>query len=515
LPSYPAKVNRRPATAHLLWSQRHFAVIVMVPVQAWLGNTLHQPPVRRISVRPPSLSAGPLVVPAAPAVPELALSVSAVPVVGRLTVTEPSRVAPVYVPDVTVQAPVLSWEPSYPDRAPGARRLLSPPAFSIDARYLAPAAVVVPEFITPVYPGRVPGRPRIDTWRHVTPIHIPDVTDPVPRLAWDPSYPDRALRVRLPDLSQSVRPLYVPDVTVVAPALSWLPRYPDRALGRRPPHFPAFAFDARYIAPGVIPAPDLSWQPVYPDWSASRRLTGRHMPALSGPLHVPDVTQPVIALAWDPQYPDRVFSRRPNVAQGFVVVDPRWLAPGVAEIPELVPAVYPAITRRRGVWPSSALLFVPELAPHAVGLTWLVPSARVHRPRFASRPSVSTSPILVPDVTQPVTALAWHPVYPDRVWRFTLPRAQQLVSVTPIYLPDVTVQAPPLAVAVYVDSVYRPKVQPLGFIVGSRDITGLVGGRVIHFVAEAGGTIYFVADAGGTIRFVASSRAVIDFDAEG
>jgi hypothetical protein len=107
----------------------------------------------------------------------------------RLRRLDGLTVAPVFVPDVTVVAPTLSWRGVYADRVPGRKPL-------------------VPE-------GRV-----------VAPVFVPDVTQPVPGLSWSPVYPVPTRRIVRPvgaSAFQWVDEAVAPTVT----PLSWAPRYVD------------------------------------------------------------------------------------------------------------------------------------------------------------------------------------------------------------------------------------------------------------------------------------------------
>lgn len=67
---------------------------------------------------------------AAPAAPDFFASFHPDFVLGARRTAELSQsVEPLYVPDVTVVAPLLSWAPSYPDRVPPAPRVVAPPSF--------------------------------------------------------------------------------------------------------------------------------------------------------------------------------------------------------------------------------------------------------------------------------------------------------------------------------------------------------------------------------------------------
>jgi hypothetical protein len=239
--NYPV-VHPRPRYPRAIytWAQPMFGVVVEVPVQSWLGNTLFADQTRRlrshVSRQPASFS-------------------------DRFDAPTP----PV-LPD-------LSWKPNHPDtvRAKSGLRVAAQQAWVAD-RYQAPDAVTVPALTPPVYPAIVRGhRPRLEGLR-VVPAFVPDVTNPVTARSWAPSYPDRIFPARV--LHASLQRAYQADRfdepgVVIVPALSWSPEYADRVLGHRP-RLHGLSVVPLYVPDVTVLAPALSWKPTYQDWIARR-----------------------------------------------------------------------------------------------------------------------------------------------------------------------------------------------------------------------------------------------------
>jgi len=411
----------------------------------------------------------------------------------RVRIPAGFTVGPLFVPDVTTPAPDRSWAPTYPDRAPGpARSAAFPPPV---------APLFVPDVTNPVpdrswaptYPDqslRPRLRPSLDRAQHVEP--LPPAA-PVPD-QWVPTYPDRVAPIQRPRPSEAVAPLHVPDVTDPVPALSWAPTYPDRIV--RP----------------QLTGPLVSAHPVEPIAAAAAVITlggtqgGGHVRglrslqyvAVAAPVLVPAVAPETITVEkWLPRISVPV-RRRPDVNRIT------WVEfSEVEDIPGVPVVVYPdRIVRRRPVQLPQQVgpLVVP--APPVAPDQW-PPSYpdRVLAARRAPQYPAVTAPLFVPDVTQPAPALSWAPTYPERVRRTPrtpglflarniepvsavvapaqwwpvyppfVPRARRVPvfpSVTaPLYVPDVTVVVPRLSWApVYPSRIWRrPVVMPVAFAV--------------------------------------------------
>jgi predicted small lipoprotein YifL len=247
--------------------------------------------------------------------------------------TQGGSVAPLYVPDVTVVAPPLAWQPIAPD-------LLNRRPSSVYDSTVTPIVVAAPETITldkweGSAPDRVPVALRVPQGGTVAPLYVPDVTVVAPPLSWQALAADRPTRrpnpvfdstvapvsVQAPaetvtldkwagnapeplrrawrPLGGAVAPLYVPDVTVVAPPLSWLGTGSGRpaVLGVRP-------YDST-VAPVTTAAPAETitldkWQsPAVVVARAVRRQPGGSV----APLYVADVTVVPPLLSWSPIAP--------------------------------------------------------------------------------------------------------------------------------------------------------------------------------------------------------------------
>jgi hypothetical protein len=193
---FTAQVRRAPIRQP--WGQPHFAVVTQVPVQSWLGTypsrLNRHTPRANFAVWTAPLDYDNTINPAAPVLswqprypnqwvrPRVSSAQSAKPV------------APLFVPDVTVQTNVLAWLSRYQDRTNRARPNVHHQAWFSD-KFTAPTVVAAPDLAVPVYPNRTFGRvPLVPSDYWVAPLHVADVTDPVPALSWLGSYPDRLNR---------------------------------------------------------------------------------------------------------------------------------------------------------------------------------------------------------------------------------------------------------------------------------------------------------------------------------
>jgi len=369
---------------------------------------------------------------------------------GRINIPEGFTVNPAYVPDVTDPAPLLSWQPEYPDRAWDYARLdylaptstgrIDPPAvqevaadasapsstdilfrpYYVQYQAIAAPVLAIPEaeVITadkwlPEYPDRLDWLPTPEGLS-VTPVYIPDVTDPAPPLSWASTYPDRLERIPTPE-GHFVEPTYVPDVTDPAPPLSWKATYPDK-IDRAPTpegYFtePAYVPDVTDPAPPLswkavypdqinkaptpegysvgslfpiaeaAPAPELSWKPVYPD-VLNRPVTVRNY--FVAPIYVPDVTDPTPLLSWEPQYPDRT--------PGYPTFD--YLSPASA----------------RSIEPPA-----PEV-PVEADAGGFIGGDQIRPPRQIQYQALAAPVVAIPDAGAQAPTLI-KAVYPDRIYR--------------------------------------------------------------------------------------------------
>src|SRR5262252_9151027 len=248
----------------------------------------------------------------------------------------------------------------------------------------------------------------------VAPLFVPDVTQAVPRLSWDPSYPDKHTYRRVAQFPAHVWPIYVPDVTAPVPAGSWAPEFPDRPI-RKEHHAsrsPAFAIDAQWSPPGVEPITLDKWYSPLRD--PMRRVPPREYLRFTAPVYVADVTTLAPALSWEPNYPDQTAAKLSirAAAQRAWIAD-RFDPPGVIVVPTIGYAIYPDQARGRRplvphpsqVWP---LILLPDENPAVVYPAQLLPR------RSLAPNSYHVWPVYVPDVTVAAPPLSWAPRYPDR-----------------------------------------------------------------------------------------------------
>lgn len=212
--------------------------------------------------------------------------------------------SPFVEPLVTPAPPAIpgvpEWDNARPERAPARARAT--------ALLLAASVLVIPPelFAAKATGGVISGDqiPRTQVFQYQStagPVLIPAAAEP--DFGWIGRYPDYIYRVAMPS-SYSVGPLHVPDVTNPVPDRSWDPIYPSRVPGpRRTIEFPHFSQNIEPIPPATG-VPD-QWTPIYPDRiSPAERSSEFRSPV--GPLYVPDVTNPSPLLAWDPKYPHRL-----------------------------------------------------------------------------------------------------------------------------------------------------------------------------------------------------------------
>jgi hypothetical protein len=465
---YPDRILVRRSVAPYTWAQPHFAVVINVPVMSWTGHFPDLQPGRRRQPVAETQSVRPVL----DLQPDLYGPVFPDRVPGRAQIVRaPSFFAPEHVPDVTHPVTRLSWRPSYDDLARGPARSVAaqearateplfvadvtepPPAlswepqlpdlvwplaglgaeqqlaFRSDARWLAPDEVVAPDLSAPVYPDAVPGRPplRQAQW-HAQPELVPDVTQPVTPLSWAPVYPDRPARAELHASQQptvSPRPWHLADETDLVPTLAWAPSYPDRPSRREQPAqvqpdraaFPEFIPDVTHAVTPV------SWAPVFPERVPPRLglMAASHPAWFMDKFGAPDEVI-VPELSWAPTYPDFAPGREPLVATGSVewpevvpdVTDPAPALSWAPEAPDWLVLRVPVATGESVLPFTQEVLVTPEQFP--VGY----PDRVAAQPR-ATELAQRVAPLYVPDVTEPLPALAWAPSYPDYLWRVVRP----------------------------------------------------------------------------------------------
>jgi len=294
------------------------------------------------------------------------------PIVGPLTTAQPLETA-------------SGWQRQPPD--PVRRRGIIT-ALTVAACVLPPTFAqghaAAPTDWRPSAPDRVErAKYRLATYSPGQPMFGVEVDVPV--MSWTGWFPD-LVPGRRPIVARTTftQPIYLADVTVLAPASSWKGSQPDRVPGKLGLHASrqqAFGFD-RFDAPDTVVVTALSWQRAQPD-ILPRLKRNTESSRYASPAHVPDVTQPVVALSWGPAYPDRIVRVRvaPERFQAFAF--DRFDPPGTVAAPDWAWPVY----------------------PHAV------PG---HRPRLSG---AIEAPRYVADVTVVAPVRAWSPTYPDRIWR--------------------------------------------------------------------------------------------------
>lgn len=302
--------------------------------------------------------------------------------VAAWVVTAATFFAPVHVADVTDPPPTpLAATVRIPDQQ---LRQAAPPT-PHDLGWVGP--ILVPGVQEPFLAGRFEGpdwlrlaRPPSEFPAFVAPIEIPGVQ--VPFKSWESTGPDwlrLAQRQVLHDLNWS-GPLYIPDVTTPTPDLSWRGEQPAWIPGPALP--PTQTIYPPYIPDVTTPAPDLSWQGSAPDriWAAGRP-PATDLDAIE-PLEVPGVQVPFL---------------------GARFLGPDWLRLALRQIPTDLDAVEPLEV------PGTTVPFRPSWT--FSGPDWLRLAPGVLAP-----PSLST-PVYLPDVTDPVPGRSWAFWGPDRLDR--------------------------------------------------------------------------------------------------
>ena len=419
----PSRVRR--SNVNRAWSQQHFGVLTEIPVQAWESYTGLYPArvpgkSRLLTASQQAWASDRFQAPGVVAAPEITPPVYPSRVYGLKPRSHGIAVVPSFVPDVTNPVTALSWLPRFADRvnAKPALRTALQRAYQAD-RFDAPTIVVAPDLSWgPEYPDSI--SPKRALRAALQQAYVADRFDaPALIVVPLPVYPDKiyAPKPRLAGIAAA--PVFVPDVTHQVTSLSWRPEYPDRIIPARSLRAPlqqAYTAD-KFDPPGVVATPDLSWSPEYQDRIFPRRaLTLANQRPTFAPLIVLPPTD------WGASYPDTI-SREAQVRTGYCVApvyvaDVTVVAPVLSWRPEYPAIVFPVRKLRTALQRAyQADRFDVPGVVEVPDLSWLGRYAdRVDgkRPRYEGRAVVA---IFVPDVTQPVTALAWSPEYPDRIIR--------------------------------------------------------------------------------------------------
>lgn len=301
----------------------------------------------------------------------------------------PQAVAPLFVPDVTTPAPGLSWASSYPARVPSRPR---PPVDTTVSPVLveAPAEVVTLDKWAGRYPdvARQTARPATSG---AAPVFVPDVTQPVVPLSWVPVYPSRIPpRPRATEFPQAVAPIFVPDVTVVAPARSWSPTYPDHVARIVRPT--SNSVGPLYVPDVTVAVPALSWNPTFPDRLA--RVSRAIIESTVGPVFVPPSSEVVTSDKWCPTHPS-ILRAKPQVAAGYSV-GPLYVPDVTYPVTPLSWSTQTAVPVRGKVSPVTSLAEPPfvEAAPEVITVDkWQISPARVIQRAVIVPPSTTVAPI--------------------------------------------------------------------------------------------------------------------------
>lgn len=407
---------RRPTWLYLAPSQPTFGIETEVPVMGWTGR-YPEAPVRR-----------------------------------RLVVPAPLSVAPLYLPDITVVAPPLSWQARYPDQIAPRISLRAHLAWVAD-RFDPPPPTTPIILAQAIYPDRIlTARPSVAsspayfarafddtltaTWfersqlapvqrrsmgprlESVEPIVVPDVTDPAPLLSWLARFRDRIHVLRPITPSGTVSPLFLADITDPVPALAWQPRYPDRHVYRRVAEFLASS-TTRYLADVTSPSPTLAWRPSYPDVVVRRRSS--HATAPTGVWFPSTIAPPpASSLTVFPLAPD-VIRLRARVRPGAPVFQWIYFLPPIPDVlaglgfSPVLPAWLPGRqSPRRWTTERTSATIEGASSPTAWTPTYTVRQL-ARQPSVTWRPSVFQPPFGQALVV--AASLGWRPFYPDRLAR--------------------------------------------------------------------------------------------------
>lgn len=290
--------------------------------------------------------------------------------------------------------PPLGWEPTYPDRAPGARPLAD---WLTQARNLLPITLTTDQFAwRGWYPDWLPLQRPAHFPAHATGATPSAFPLPAP-LVWKGTYPDFAARDR-----QRVAETVVVKPATTPAAVLFGGGSPSTLVGRaRTLQYQAVAAPVRVPA---VQLPPLTWQPKYPDRFYPTPQTAR----LVQPQYhfVVDVAVPV--MSWTGSFPDVVARKRetPVVQVPFVRVQPvdvatfGWRGRHPDTIP-VKPRIIPPFLAQELPKLDLALLAWEPSYPDRI---WTL-----RAPDFPAWTTGSTASVF------PVPSLAWEPVYPDRV----------------------------------------------------------------------------------------------------
>jgi hypothetical protein len=171
--------------------------------------------------------AGPISREAAPDLPDLEWALTIPAWIARQVFSpalQQVEAFPLYVPDVTQPTPALAWKGLYPDwHARRSRYASFVPSFELD---VVPRPIAAPDLAQPIYPDILRAIPRVLApalfWDTVlTPADVrPDLMFP--------QYPAWIARPWRPLYGGEVLPYYVPDVTYPVPPLAWQGYQPER-----------------------------------------------------------------------------------------------------------------------------------------------------------------------------------------------------------------------------------------------------------------------------------------------
>lgn len=316
----------------------------------------------------------------------------------------------------------LSWDPTFPDRAP---------------RLSLTTAQVVSGVVQPVVP---PPTPTLANWSPDFPDFAPRVRQPVnvggttrpettlpdaPAFSWSPSFPDRlpATSARQPGGSTA------PPTDTNAGPLTWSPSFPDRVAARR------LAIESGPAAPiGDVTAALLSWQPAAGSAVVAARARGVVLSETVEPVMVPATS----LASWAPVYPDAAARRRLGVVGGTTA--PEATLPNASAALFLAWAsIFPDCAPRARQAVNQGGAFAPDTSRlDPVPLSWAPVFSdvvrTVRRSIGGSQDPQVTSPL--PDLVVPSSS--WAPGFPD-----ALARARGALLVSGQVAPVTTIPDPP------------------------------------------------------------------------
>lgn len=299
-----------------------------------------------------------------------------------------------------------------------------------------------------------------------TPLHVPDVTDPVPDRSWAGWQPVRhtpapGCYMRTPDFPAIFWPSFTPDVTNPVTAHSWSPNYPSKIYRkvRQTASTNWFLFTPPVVVvqggvwlstgqlnflqyqditgPVALPAPIGADQKTLKSVYADRVWPKRGLHAAYQQAYVSDrfdapTALVVIPLSWKASYPDQHHAiRRNDSGLSFPLRTLTLPLPFPFEDAESL-AKYPSsiagkTNRAAYIW-AQPMFGVEVPAPV---MSW---AGRFFGQKFPQRRAIQQStqiPGFIPDVTDPVPSLSWKSVQTEwHLRRVRLLAAQhQLISI--------------------------------------------------------------------------------------